>query len=90
MHEFSLIADLLRKIEALARSEHADRVTAVRVRIGALAHISAGHFREHFVRGARGTPAEDARLDIEVSEDISDPSAQDILLQSVEVCEPSA
>lgn len=85
MHEFSLIADLLRKIESLARSERADRVTCVRVRIGALAHISADHFREHFSDGVRGTRAEGARLEIEVSEDMNDPRAQDILLQSVDV-----
>jgi hydrogenase nickel incorporation protein HypA/HybF len=87
MHEFSLLADLLRKIEALARSEHAARVSAVRVRIGALAHISPGHFREHFAAGTQGTVAEGARLEIDVSDDIDDPSAQDILLQSIDVCD---
>jgi hydrogenase nickel incorporation protein HypA/HybF len=57
----------------------------MKVRLGALAHISAQHFREHFVQAASGTVAEGARLDIEESSDQSDPRAQDILLETVEV-----
>jgi hydrogenase nickel incorporation protein HypA/HybF len=57
----------------------------VKVKLGALAHISAEHFREHFQQAARGTAAEGARLDIDVSTDESDPCAQDILLKSVDV-----
>lgn len=85
MHEFSLMADLLRKIEAVARQHDAPRVVGVRVRLGCMAHISPSHFREHFVEGTRGTVAEGARLDVELSQDPADPHAQDILLQSVEV-----
>ena len=85
MHEFSLMANLLKKIDELALQEHADRVVSVKVKLGALAHISADHFRGHFVDGTRGTKAEGARLDVGVSEDTSDPNAQDILLESIEV-----
>jgi hydrogenase nickel incorporation protein HypA/HybF len=85
MHEVSLIADLMRKIEALAHEHRAIRVAGVKVKLGALAHISSDHFREHFVRAARGTIAEGARLDIEVSTDQDDPHAQEILLDSVTV-----
>jgi hydrogenase nickel incorporation protein HypA/HybF len=85
MHEFSLITDLMRKIGAIACEQNADRIAAVKVKLGALAHISGVHFREHFEQAAVGTPAEGARLDIEVSTDESDPHAQDILLQSVDV-----
>lgn len=85
MHEMSLMRDLLRKIETLAAEQNAQRVTAVGVRIGALAHISAEHFREHFVDGTRGSIAEHARLDIEMSDDTTDPLAQDILLTHIEV-----
>jgi hydrogenase maturation protease len=67
------------------RKQNAERIVAVKVRLGALSHISASHFREHFVQGTRGTKAEGARLDVEVSEDSEDPRAQDILLQSIEV-----
>lgn len=85
MHEFSLMADLLRQIEQVARKQEAERVVAVTVKLGALAHISASHFREHFVEGAKGTRAEGAKLIVEACEDADDPHAQDILLQSIEV-----
>ena len=41
MHEMSLIHDLMRKIETIAPEQNALRVTTVKVRLGALAHISA-------------------------------------------------
>ena len=55
------------------------------MRLGALSHISADHFREHFDHAAGGTPAEGARLEVEVFGDVDDPRAQDIILDSVEV-----
>ncbi len=85
MHEFSLIANLLQKIDELANKEQAGRVVGVKVKLGALAHISADHFRGHFVHGTIGTKAEGARLDVEVSLNTNDPNAQDILLDSIEV-----
>jgi len=85
MHEFSLMADLFRKIEDLAREQKAERIVGVNVRLGALSHISPDHFREHFVQGAKGTRMEGANLDIRTSIDALDPRAQDILLESIEV-----
>lgn len=78
-----LIASLLDKIEAIAREQQATRVTGVRVRLGALAHISADHFREHFEQSARGTIAEGARLDVTEGCDYTEPHAQEIILESV-------
>jgi hydrogenase nickel incorporation protein HypA/HybF len=89
MHEFSLIADLFRKIESIAREGGSNRVTSVSVRLGALSHISPAHFREHFGQAARGTLAEGARLEIDVSTDTGDPHAQDILLESVDLADGS-
>ena len=85
MHEFSLIADFMKKIEGIVRKENAERVVSVRVRLGALSHISPDHFREHFIMAAQGTSADGAQLEIKVSADVTDPNAQDILLESVEV-----
>ncbi|MBA1148626.1 hydrogenase maturation nickel metallochaperone HypA [Ectothiorhodospiraceae bacterium WFHF3C12] len=85
MHEMSLLSDLLGKIQRLAEENGAGRVVAVRVWLGALSHISAGHFREHFEAGVRGTLAEGAILEVETSEDMDDPHAQDILLKSIDV-----
>jgi hydrogenase nickel incorporation protein HypA/HybF len=85
MHEFSLINDLMRKIDTVAREQNAKRVTAAKVRLGALAHISADHFREHFEESARGTIADGAKLQVETLTDENDPQAQDIVLESLEV-----
>ena len=85
MHEFGLMNDLLHKIERIAAEQSASRIAKVDVWLGALAHISPDHFREHFVEGAQGTIAEGAELFIELSDDIRHPQAQDILLKSIDV-----
>lgn len=85
MHEFSLMADLLRKIEQLAKDADANKVTAVKVRLGALSHITPDHFREHFEEAIVGTVADGAKLDVEQCDDEHDPNAQDILLDSVDI-----
>lgn len=85
MHEFSLMADLMRKIEQVAAEHDAARVTRVRVWLGALAHITPEHFREHFEDGTRGTVAEGAELEVETSDDDAHPEAQQILLRSLDV-----
>ncbi len=84
-YESSLMADLLDKIESVAREQHATRVVGVTVAVGALANISPHHFREHFVWATRGTMADGARLEIQIVSDAADPGAQDIHLESVEV-----
>ncbi len=85
MHELSLMADLMAKVESIARQQRAERVVTVNVQLGALAHISASHLREHFLQAAVGTVAEDARLEVDESTDPEDRHAQDILLESIEV-----
>lgn len=85
MHEASLMINLMRQIEAIARDEGAVRVTKVKVWCGALSHMSAGHFAEHFNQAAAGSLAEGAALDVTVSDDITDDRAQDIQLESIDV-----
>ena len=85
MHEASLMKGLMRRLGDLAAAEDARRVTGVSVWLGALSHMSVSHFTEHFEEAAAGSIAEGARLDIEVSEDMDDPNAEDILIRSVEV-----
>ncbi len=85
MHELSLMADLMAKIDRVARDQGASRVAAVKVTLGALSHLSPAHFREHFEHASAGTISEGAELDIVVATDIHDPLAQDIVLHSVEV-----
>ena len=85
MHEASLMRDLMHKIDTLASEQNATRVTRVQIWLGALSHMSADHFREHFKHSSPGSIAVNAKLDIEVSQDINDPNAQDLLLKSIEI-----
>ena len=85
MHEASLIADLMNRINAIARAQEATRVVGVSVWLGALSHMSKAHFAEHFERAAAGTIAEGARLNITVSDDTGHSNAQDLVLEAVEV-----
>jgi hydrogenase nickel incorporation protein HypA/HybF len=85
MHEASLMRGLMRKIEQVAADESAAGIVGVEVWLGALSHMSAAHFAEHFAQASAGTLAEGAKLDVTVSDDTAHPNAQDILLVSVEV-----
>ena len=79
------MTDLMRKIDALAKSHHAKRVKVVRVKLGALSHFTPEHFQEHFDHASAGSIAEGAKLDMEMSTDMSAPFAQDVLLDAIEV-----
>ena len=85
MHEAGLLKDLIYKITEIAKKEEAEHVTDVSVWLGALSHMSADHFRDHYEIAARGSPGEGANLDIELSTDETHPDAQSILLKSVGV-----
>ena len=88
MHEGSLMRALMRRIDEVAAQAGATRVTAVRVRLGALANMSPEHFREHWEDAAAGSIAQDAVLTTELSTDPTDPNALDVTLVSIDVEEP--
>lgn len=85
MHEASLMQDLLRKVLNVARAQKASRVVAVHVRLGALCHMDANHFRYHFEHAAAGTAAQGAAIHARLDFDIQAPTAADVFLESVEV-----
>ena len=85
MHEHSLMAGLIQTIERIGREQNASKILGVRIRLGALSHISPDHLGEHFVQAAAGTMAEGAKLEIVEILDTSDPDAQEIILESVDV-----
>jgi hydrogenase nickel incorporation protein HypA/HybF len=85
MHEASLMKNLMDKILEISAGQGAKRVLGVKVKLGALSHMSPEHFKEHFTQAALGTPAEGAHLQAEQLHDIHDPMAQEILLESVEI-----
>jgi hydrogenase nickel incorporation protein HypA/HybF len=82
VHETSLIRDLIRHVETVAKGR---RVASVSVWVGALCQMSAPHFRDHFRHAASGTIAEDARVDVQVSDDWVSPEAQSVLLRAVQL-----
>jgi hydrogenase nickel incorporation protein HypA/HybF len=90
MHEFSLVKDLIGKISDIARGQRASKVIGVKVKLGALAHISPEHFREHFIHASRGTAAEGAQLNIEILTDANDPQSREVRLESIEVIDSLA
>ena len=85
MHEMHLINSLMNKIDSIASQNGGKRVSRVHVRLGAFSHISADHFREHFDEAAKGGVAQDARLEISEDTDETSPTAQDILLEAVDI-----
>ena len=87
MHEFSLLKNLMHRIKTIAEDNNSDKVIGVKVKLGALAHISPNHFREHFEQAVKGTIADGAKLEVIALTDMSDPHAQEIILDSVEVAE---
>jgi len=85
MHEKALMDDLMAKILAVAEAEGGARVTRIAVWLGALSHFTPEHFREHFDDAARGTLAEGARVEVTLDDDLTDPRAQGVVLESVVV-----
>lgn len=85
MHEASLIQNLKNKIHEVAVSNNEKgKITSLKVKLGALSHISASHFKEHFEQETQGTDLEGAKLEVQESQDPRDPLAQEIILESVE------
>jgi hydrogenase nickel incorporation protein HypA/HybF len=85
MHERALMADLMREIEEVAAADGGTRVTRIAVSLGALSHFTPEHFREHFVDASHGTLAEGAAVDAVLAEDLDDPRAAGVVLESIEV-----
>jgi hydrogenase nickel incorporation protein HypA/HybF len=85
MHERALMADVMRKIDEVAHTDGAKRVTRIDVRLGALSHFAPDHFYEHFIDASRGTLAAGASVNAVVDDDVFSPRARDVVLESVEV-----
>ena len=86
MHETALVRDVVHRIDDLARST-GSRVRRAKIWLGALSHLSAEHFAEHFSIEARDTLAAGTLLEIETSDDPQNPHAQHVQLVSVDLDE---
>ena len=67
MHEMALAESMLDIAEQAARDDGARRIIVVRVEIGALSHVEPDALRFCFDVVTRGSPAEGARLDVEIT-----------------------
>jgi len=67
MHEMALAESMLQIVESTARKNGAQRVLAVRLEIGALASVETEALRFCFDAVTRGSLADQARLEIEVT-----------------------
>ncbi len=85
MHEGSLMKNLMRKIESVAKEQSASRVTRVRVTLGALSHMDEAHFKEHWDAVAPGTVAENAEIEVTLDTDAGNALAQEVVLESIDV-----
>ena len=89
MHEQAIMRDLLRRVEEVAESEPGVRVRGVRFWVGALSHLSASQLRDDWPRLTAGTVADGSSVEVEVSGDIHDARAGDVVLVSVRVSSDS-
>ena len=85
MHEQSLMNNLMDQIKTLAQDHQGQKITRVQVWLGALSHFTKDHFQEHFDVAAKGSLAEGAQLDMELSEDQQDPNAMGVIIQEIDV-----
>ena len=85
MHEKSVMDNLMKKILQVAEQEKAKKIIKVSVKLGAFSHMSKQHFKQHFELASKGTIAEGAEIDAEVSEDIHDPGANIVTLKSIDI-----
>ena len=79
------MTDLVRKVLEVAAAQGAVRVTAISVTLGALSHFTPAHFREHFEDASRATLAEGADVRAELATDPTEPAAQGVVLESIDV-----
>jgi hydrogenase nickel incorporation protein HypA/HybF len=84
VHEQALMRDLMREIGEVAGGR---RVVRIRVRLGALSHFTDAHFREHFEDASRGTLADGAEVVTTSETDPTSPSAQGVVLESIDVAD---
>jgi hydrogenase nickel incorporation protein HypA/HybF len=85
MHEEAMLQDVIRKAEEVAKREGAARVTRVRLWVGARSHLDGPELRARWAYAVRGTALDGADVEIESSRERSDPNAERVMLQSLDV-----
>ena len=85
MHEEAMLRDVIRKAEEVAQREGGQRVTRVRLWLGARSHLTGQDFRDRWADAVGGTVLARAEVEVEVSRDPNDPRAERVMLQSLDV-----
>jgi hydrogenase nickel incorporation protein HypA/HybF len=88
MHEKALFRDLRNQLVTIAEREHADRISRVEIWLGALSHVREAPLRAAWPELVAGTAAEGALLEVQTSEEMSDPQAQSFILRGISVGGP--
>ncbi len=85
MHEEALLRDLRRALGELAGRQGSGRIVRARVWLGALSHVSEPRLREAWPGIVDGGPAHGCALEVETSDDMTDPLASAVVLRAVDV-----
>jgi len=85
MHEESMLRDLVRKAEEVARKEGAVRVTRVHLWVGARSHLGGPELRDRWAHAVAGTTLSGSEVEFETSSDRGDPRAENVILRSLDV-----
>jgi hypothetical protein len=88
MHEDRILADLRSELDRLAGAARPSQVASVEVWLGALSHMKREVLLDRWASLTAGTQAEGATLHVTVSDDLTDPRAQGVVLRSVVVRSP--
>lgn len=67
MHELSLCRSLLARVLEIASARGATAVASIKLRLGPLSRLDPGHITADFPLVARGTLAQEARIEIETA-----------------------
>ncbi len=65
MHELVIVEGILNAVVPAAREHNAERILAIRLKIGELSGVVPSCIHEYFAVAAKGTIAEGARIEIE-------------------------
>ncbi len=85
MHEHSLMKSLMNRIDEVAAEAGGGPVVDIKVGLGAFPHMPESHCEEHFRDASRGSIAAGAAIEASGSEEQSDPRAQAIFSESIEL-----
>jgi Zn finger protein HypA/HybF involved in hydrogenase expression len=87
MHELSIVRDVIAGAESIAAQCGGRTVTRLRVSIGPLSGIEPQTFRDQLRLLADETNLGSPELEINVPDDVTDPLATSVVLESVSVAE---